>query len=897
MVRFLFRGLLALLPTGFRQEWMGSAARDLDVILEDLRSRRGPAAAAWAGLSACWDVTRAIPLEWWKVFRSHFKGNPRRERSGFGEKMMNWMKEFRLAGRTLARRPGYAATAMTTLALGIGATVAIFTVVNAVLLRPLPYPDSDALVAINHHAPALNLPDLNNSAGTLNFYWQEADFLQAMAGYDTQQRNLLGGPQPERVEILAASPQIFQVLRVQPALGRPFNEADAAEGAPSVLLLTHGSWITRFGADPSILGKTLEVDGVLTEVVGVLPEGFAFPDPDPVAMVPLFVDPDGSFGQFGTSAIARLNPGLSAQDAQARAEQLQSRLVDFFPDLDQDFLDQAGWGVSVERFQDFLVGDEVASALWVVLGTVAFVFLIACANVANLFLVRAESRQKEMALRSAMGAGFSRIAEDFLFEALILGVGGGLMGLGLAWLGVDLLVAHGPQELPRLGEVSVDGATLGFAAILALGSTLLFGTVPLLKFAGGGLAGLLRDGGRANTDGAERHRTRNVLVAAQLALALVLLVGSGLMFRSFQQLQSVDPGVNPENVLTVGVSLGESIPNPEAASFYQQVADQVAALPGVTSVGLSTFVPIGGGGANGGSFYIESEPRDEETLPPVAMYKAIGGDYLTSMEQQLIRGRNLTRADWEGGGPVLLVNKSFEDRYLGGDAIGEMIKWDEDQAFARVVGVVEDAREINLRDEPGPWAYLPMVVGEWPYPQMDRSFLLIRAVPGIPISVPAIRSIIEGLNPTVPLTSIRTMDEVMAQEMSGLSFTLVLLGIAAGVALFLGAIGLFGVISYVVSQSTREIGVRVALGADGPNIRSMVLRQGAKVAVVGVVLGLLGAAALTRLLGAILYGVSALDPFSFIVAPGLLLVVMVTATWLPARRAAQVDPMEALRSE
>jgi predicted permease len=469
--------------------------------------------------------------------------------------------------------------------------------------------------------------------------------------------------------------------------------------------------------------------------------------------------------------------------------------------------------------------------------------------------------------------------------------------MALAWGGVHLLVTYGPQEIPRLNEVAVDGASLAFAAALSLGSTLLFGAFPLLRFGGGALAALLRDGGRANTVGVERHRTRNALVAAQLALALILLVGSGLMLRSFQRLRAVDPGIDPTNVLTVGMSLGEGVENPQAAAFYQQVADEITALPGVASVGLSTLVPIGGGGSNGGSFYIENEPREEGALPPVAMYKAVGADYLAASGQRLLRGRGLTRADWEGGTPVALVNESFENAFLGGDALGKGIKWDEVQGFARVVGVVADAREINLKEDPGSWAYLPLVVGAWPYPALDHAFLLIRSDAGADVPVAAVRDVVTRLNPAVPLTSVRTMDEILSEEMSGLSFTMILLGIAAGVALFLGAIGLFGVISYVVSQRTREIGVRVALGASREDIRSMVFRQSARVAVAGVTVGLLGAAALTRLMGAVLYGVSATDPFSFLVAPGLLVLVAFTATWLPARRASRVDPMVALRAE
>lgn len=894
----VFRVAARALPGDFRTRWMDEAEADLRRVLADARTRGGRGPAVWAGTCAVWDVARAVPREWWSARGRRQNRSPRGSGMGMGERTMNGIKELRLAARALARRPGYAATAVTTLAAGIGATVAIFTVVNAVLLRPLPYADADRLVTILHHAPALNLPELNNSAGTLRFYRDEADFFQALAGYDTEQRNLIGGTHPERVEMVAATPQIFEVLRVQPALGRPFNAADAAEGAAPVMLLTHASWANRFGGDPAVLGRTLDVDGVTTEIVGVLPEGFAFPDPDPVAMVPLYVDPNGSFGRFGTNAVARLAPGVTLASAGQRAAELQGRLTEYFPDdLEEGFLEQAGWSVSVDRYQDFLVGDDVSSPLWIVLGTVGFVFLIACANVANRFLVRAESRQKELAVRSAMGAGYGTIATGFLAEALLLGVGGGVLGVLIAWAGVDLLVSRGPQTLPRLHEIAVDGTTLSFAAGLSLLAALLFGALPLLRFAGGTMAALLRDGGRANTHGRERHRTRNALVAAQLALALVLLVGSGLMSRSFQALRSVDVGVDPTDLLTVGMSLGEGVANAEAARFYQQVADEVAALPGVASVGLSTFVPVGGGSSNGGSFFIESKPRDEGVLPPVAMYKPIGADYLDATRQKLVAGRALTRADWEGGAPVVLVNQTFADTHLDGDAIGQGIKWESEAEFARVVGVVADAREVNLRDDPGPWAYLPMVVGEWGYPQLDRASLFVRTRPGIAVPDGAIRDIVTRFDSSVPLTAIRTMDDVLAEELAGTSFTMILLGIASGLALFLGSIGLFGVISYVVSQRTREIGVRVALGAQGRDIRGMVLLQSAKVAAVGVTLGLIGAAALTRLLGSVLYGISALDPFSFALAPAVLLVVAFTATWIPARRASRVDPMEALRTE
>ena len=896
----LFRRASRLLPESFRDAYLVEAARDLEAMLFERVEQRGHVAAWMAGAVAVLDLLRRIPIERWAARNGAASGMARGRGLGMGERTMSAWSEIRLAARNLLRRPGYAATAVLTLSLGVGGTVAIFTVVDAVLLRPLPYPEADRLVTIRHHAPGLDLPELSNSPGTLRFYRDEANFLEVLAAYDVSFRNLIADSRPERVQVTYATPEIFDVLGVQPDRGRPFSVADAEEGAAPVAILTHATWVARFGRDPDVLGRTVDLDGATTEIIGVMPEGFAFPDPEPVALAPMHVDPEGSFGQFGTSAVARIAEGLTAAQAQSRAAELQARLADYFGgDPPSSFLEQAGWSVTVQRFQDYLVGEEVTSALWVVLATVGFVFLIACANVANLFLVRAESRQKELAVRTALGAGRARIAAGFLTEALVLGAAGGAVGVLLAWSGVALLVGAAPVELPRIHEVGVDGAALAVASVISLFAGLLFGAIPLVRYAGANAASGLYDGSRGSTDGRERHRARNVLVAAQLALALVLLVGSGLMLRSFHALRSIELGFDPSDVLTVGMSLGDGVDEVEGARFYQSVADEVAALPGVQSVGLTTSVPVAGGSANGGSFYIESRPRaeEDEELPPVAMYKAVGAEYLTTIRQSLLQGRDLTAADWLDAEPVALVNRTFADRLLGGQALGEGIKWDEGARFARVVGVVEDAKEFGLVDDVRAWAYLPMVVGDWGYPNMGRMSLMIRTDRSGSLPVQAVRDVVARLDPTVPITDVRTMSEAIEGDMAQTSFTMVLLGIAAAVALFLGAVGLFGVISYAVSRRTREIGVRVALGARSEDIRDMVIRQGARVSAAGVVLGLAAAFALTRLMNAVLFGVAATDPLTFVGGPVVLVAVALLATWLPARRASRVDPVEALRAE
>lgn len=869
----------------------------MEEVLGQLYARGGAWTVLGAGAASVLDVVRRLPKEWWAARRGRGDERSPASVSGGGERLMGILNELRVAGRALARRPSFTTAAVLTLALGIGANVAIFTVVNAVLLRPLAYPEADEIVSFTHRAPGLRLPELRNSQGMLQFYREEADFFASLAGYRSEQHNLIGGREPERVDVVTVQPALFDVLRVRPALGRPFSAADGEEGAPPVAILTHAAWRTRFGSDPRVVGSTIRLDDVATEVVGVMPEGFAFHEPRAVALLPLVVPENGSFGTFGIEGVARLASGVGIATAAARAADLQTRLPDHFPDVGQEFFERAEWSVEIERLQDRIVDEEVASALWIVLATVAFVLLIACANVANLFLVRAESRQKELAVRAAIGAGGGRIALGFLTESLLLGLAGGALGLLLAWGGVELLVARGPASIPRLHEVGIDAASLAFTAVVSVVAALALGALPLLRYSGAVLLRILRDGGRTSTEGRQRHRTRSVLVAGQLALALVLLVGSGLMLRSFERLRAIDPGFDPSDVLVVGLSLGSATPAREAADFYQRVAEEVRALPGVRSVGLTSNVPVGEGSANGSSFDILGREPEEGALPPTSMYKVVGADYAEALEIPLVEGRMLTRADWEGDAEVVLVNEAFARRYLDGRALDESIRLGGgDSTFLRVVGVLGSVHETGLREEPGAWAYLPMASTHRIMP-MDRLYLLVRTEPGVGLPVRAVREVVARLGPDVPVTTAVPMREMMARDVAETSFTMTLLGIAAAMALFLGAVGLFGVVSYVVGQRTREIGVRVALGAAGSDIRRMVLRQGAGVVLAGVAIGLAGAAALSRLMSAILFEVSAMDPITFLVAPALLVAVAVLATWLPARRAARVDPVEALRAE
>ncbi len=901
--------LLRLMPGGWRSTYGRESIADLREILRDSERLRGETVVGTT-LRACLDLLVCLPGAWWAVLRPETAARGRDApwgRPGLGERMTNVWRELKLAGRTLARRPGFSAVAVLTLALGIGANVAIFSIVNAVLLQPLTYDDSEGIVEFRHHAPGLDLPELSNSPGMLAFYREYADFYDAIGAWNSSSHNLAGAEEAARVRVTRGEPSLYEILRVQPFMGRPFNEADATEDGAHVAILAYDAWRSRFGGDPGVLGRTVEIDGRSREIVGVMPDGFAFPDEEVELYLPLWVDPDGPFGSFGMSALARLGDGATVASAQSRSTELLPRVLDYFDSLEPQFLEASGFAVSVETLRDRTVAD-VESTLWIILGTVAFVLLIACANVANLFLVRAESRQKEMAVRAAMGAGRRSVAASFLSESLLLGVAGGAFGVLFASASVDWLLAL--AELPRAAEVRVGAPSLALAALLSVVAGLSFGAIPMTRYVGTRFAAVLRDGGRANTSGRERHRIRNLLVASQLALGLVLLVGAGLMLRSFAELRSVDLGIEPEGVLTMGLNRNAGEDPEVAVRFYAEAAERVAALPGVRTVGITGQVPLASGSANGGSFYIESKPRQEGELPPIALYRPVGPGYFESLGIPLLAGRPMESLDWEEARRVVWVNQDFADSYFDGDALGERVAWgletDEndqplpDAPWAEIVGVVGDVREFGLADEDlRPNAYFPLLVDGPVNLDLRSASLTIRMQDGQDPTalIPAARQAVRELSPDVPITATRTMEEIVSEAMEGTAVTMMVLAVATAMALFLGAIGLAGVISYVVGQRTREIGVRVALGARSADVSRMILRQSMAVTAAGTLLGLFGAFALTRLMEAILYEVSATDPLTFVTAPVVLVAVSFVASWLPVRRASRVDPMEALRAE
>ena len=803
-----------------------------------------------------------------------------------------FVNELRHAARMLARRPAYAMIAALTLGLGIGATVAIFTVVNAVLLRPLPYPDSDRIIVIVQHAPGLNMADLGNSPALVRQYRDHARSIAAIGGFRRTSLNFTDDGTPDRLRAVSVTPDLLRVLAVQPAIGRAFEAADAQKYAPRVVILTDALWRSRFGGDPGIVGRTIRLDGQPTEVVGVMPKGFAFADPDTRLLVPMPVDNDSQFGDFGLTALARLTPSSTVDAARREIQQLQPRISEWFPGLTSEVLAGFGWTVTVDRWRDHVVAD-ISRALWVLLATVGFVLLIAATNVANLFLVRAEARQRELAVRSALGGGRGRVAAVFLAESLLLSIVGGALGVGLAAWATRLLVAYGPARLPRLDEVHVDATVLALAALVTMICAITLGLLPGLSTpVGGRVATLLRDAGRGNTAGRTRHRIRRLLIMTQVAAAVVLLVGSGLMVRSARRLAAVNPGFAPQGVVTAAVTLGRQPDRARAMVFYHNVLDKMARLPEVESVGATSALPIAPASLTGSDFEIRSRATPQGAPPPLAMYASITAGYFETLGIPILQGRAPTWADTDQHRGVAWVNQALVSKFLGDRVIGESIRFHEQ--WFEIVGVVGNVKTFDLREPSRALVYVPM--GD-PAVSLDSMFTVVRTRDSAALSTPALRAAVDAVDRSVPLTSVRTMDEILDASIAQTSFTMTLLTIAALTALVLGVVGLYGVISYVVSQRTAEIGIRLALGASQGDVYTLVLRQGLVMAMAGVAVGLVAAAASARLMGALLFEVSAYDPITYAAAAVLLTAVSTAATYLPARRAAGIDPATALRQQ
>ena len=818
---------------------------------------------------------------------------------------MSRFLQLRLLWRRAAARPGFTLVALVTLAVGIGANVAIFTVVNAVVLRPLPIPGSERLVMLRHAAPGLSQLDELPMSDALHFlYADESRTLDGVAAYRDGQASFTGTDDPQRVQAAFVTASFFEVMRTSPQLGRAFTPEDDRPGAAPVLVLGDGLWRSRFGADPGVVGTVVDVDGSSVEVVGVMPPGFTFSRPAAELWRPMALSRDvAQLGAFGMNGVARMADGSTLEQVRAELGTMLSNLAELLPDQPAaPVLISAGLAPVVDLAREAVVGD-IEATLWMLLGAVGFLLLIACANVANLFLVRSEARHGEVAIRSALGEPRGRLAGSVLVESIALGLAGGLASLPLAWLAVGLLVRFGPRALPRLDELSIDASVLVFALAASVAAGVLFGVLPAWRTRAVAAAGHTTAGARGATAGRERQLARRALVVVQIALALTLLVGSGLAVRSFQKLAAVDPGFDPIDVLTFGLALPlRDYDSAESRrDFHRQVVDRLRALPGVASAASATTVPLGGELAGSGHT-IEGRPLADGEVPPVFMWKRVSPDYFDAMRMELVEGRVFDSLDGERDALVVIVSRAVaQAQWPGESALGKGIRLggppaEEGEQWSRVVGVVGDIHEAMLHEDPPPMVYYPIpgVVGGVGVPPVMQ--YVVRA-PSAEALAGTAREIVRGLDPTLPIADVETLETLVGRARGERAFVMVLLAIAAALALLLGSIGLYGVVSFLVAQRGREIAIRMAVGAQLTDVRRLVLVDAGVMAVLGVVLGVGAAVALTRRLQALLFETAPLDPVVFLTVSALLAAICLLASWLPARRAAGIDPMTILRAE
>lgn len=825
------------------------------------------------------------------------------------------LMDARYAVRTLRKSPSFTFIVVLTLALGIGANAAVFTVVNSVLLKPLPYPNAEELVSLHQIAPgAPELADFETglllSPSMYFTYAEQNRTFQSLGVWDLGAPSVTGLAEPEQVRAVDVSDGVLQALDVPPELGRWLSQADQIPHGPQRVMLSYGYWQRRFGGDRSVIGRNLTLDLRPREIVGVMPRDFRIVDTDFDVIVPIAFDRSKLIlAGFGFEGVARLKSGVTIAQANADITRTLPLWMDSWsngPGTNPHSYET--WRITpmIRPLKKKVIGN-VSEVLWVVMGTIALVMLIACANVTNLLLVRAETRQQEFAVRAALGASWRRMLRGLLVESVLLGLMGGALGASIAYGGVRLLRAIGPANLPRLSEISLDVRTLAFTVLLSLLSGLLLSFIPALKYAGPRASLTLQNSERTMSVGRERHRARNLLAVAQVAMALVLLVTAGLMIRTFQALRTVDPGfTDPSHLQIIRISIPDSlVPVPEQVTRMQNaIVEKLAAIPGVKSVGFASEMPMEGFLSNWDEIYAQDKVYPQGKIGTMRLFKYVSPDFFRSAGTRLIAGRELTWTEVYGLRSVVMVSENLARELWGtpSAAIGRRIREFPSMPWHEVIGVVQDTRENGLQETAPEVVYWPTLVanlyGPGPVDVLRTvTFALRSERAGTRSFLNEMDQAVRSVNSNLPLASMRTMQSVYDKSVARTSFTLVMLAIAGTMALLLGIIGIYGVISYSVSQRKHEIGIRLALGAQRRNVLQMVLSQGARLALVGVVIGIGAALALTRLMTGLLFGVTAHDPMTFAAVAALLIVVALLACYLPARRATRVDPMVALRYE
>ena len=825
--------------------------------------------------------------------------------------MATFSDQLRQVLRRLGRAPLFTMITLITLGVGVGANTVIFSVLEGVLLKPLPYPHPEQLIGVWYQAPGVGITNLNMSPSIYFIDREQSTTFQDIGVYDGDSLSVTGAGEPEQVRGLDVSDGTLPMLGVKPALGRLFTREDDSPSAPDTVLLSYGYWRQKFGGATSVIGRSITVDGKPREIIGVLPQGFHFLDyEDASLVVPFKWDRSKiKLGNFSYQAMARLKPGVTMAQASADVARMLPIANRSFPapeGFSVALFEKTQMAPNLRPLKQDVVGD-IGKVLWVLMGSIAMVLLIACANVANLLLVRVDGRRQELEIRAALGAGWGRIALELMLESVVLGLLGSLLGLALAFAALQVLVALAPAGLPRIHEIGIDLPVLLFTFAIAMFSSLLFGSIPIFKYAGAHLNTGLREGGRALSQSRQQHRARNVLVVVQVGLALVLLICSGLMIRTFRALMHVPPGfTGPDAVQTFRFYVPETeIPDSDRERLVrmdQDLLGKLGAIPGVSSVSFSSAIPMDGRNSMD-ILFAEDRAYAEGELPPVRRFKFVSPGFLATMGTALIAGRDITWEDTYQRIPVAMISESFAKEYWrdARSALGKRIRVGSTDDWRQIVGVVGDVYDDGVDKPSGSSVYWPVMMdrfeGQKEMLRRGVGFVIRSPRAGSQSFLDEVRATVWSVDPNIPLANVHTLGYFYTQSMARTSFTLVMLAVAGAMALLLGIVGIYGVIAYSVSQRTREIGIRMALGAQRKALVGMFVQQGLWLAGVGILCGLAAAFAVMRLMSSLLFKVSPVDPVTYGAVTLAVVLTAYLACYLPSRRAATVDPVDALRAE
>ncbi|MHB8501364.1 MAG: ABC transporter permease [Candidatus Acidiferrales bacterium] len=811
--------------------------------------------------------------------------------------------------RRLARAPLFTTITLITLAAGVGGNTLVFSVLESVLLKPLPYPRPDELVGVWLSAPGVNIQNLNIAPSNYFIYREQNHSFQDLGVYNGDSVSVTGRAEPEQVDGLDVTDGTLPLLGVSPVLGRLFTRQDDSPGSPDTVILSYGYWQKRFAGSNSVLGQSLNVDGKPRQIIGVLPQRFHFLDwRESSLFLPFKWDRNKLFlGNFSYEALARLKPGVTLAQANsdiARMTPIVARSFAPPPGFSAKIFDDAHFAPNLRPLKQDVVGD-VGGTLWVLMASIGMVLLIACANVANLLLVRIEGRSQELAVRSALGASPYRIAGELFLESFVLGLLGSAIGLGLAFTALRALVAMAPSGIPRINEIGINGPVLLFTFVVAILASILFGSIPIFKYAGVRLSTGIRQGGRANSQSREQHRARSVLVVVQVALALVLLICSGLMIRTFRALTHVDPGLRqPDQVQTFHIFVPESQvkENGQVVRMYQEILRKISAIPGVSSASITTAIPMGGNSSND-LLYAEDHTYHEGEIPPIRRFASVTPGSFSTLGTPLVTGRDISWTDIYEHIPVAVISENFAREYWNSpqNALGKRIRVASTDDWREIVGVVANTYNDGVTQKPPTFVYWPIekINFEGSKEDLNRyvGFMVRSPRAGSEAFLKEVRETVWSVNPNLPLANVHTLGFFYTRSMARTSFTLIMLAVAGGMALLLGVVGIYGVIACSVSQRVREIGIRMALGAQTQSLTAMFVRHGLILTGIGAAFGIIIAVIVMRLMSSLLFHVNPVDPITYVaVTLGLVLTAFI-ASYLPSRRAATVDPVEALRAE